>query len=255
MKSKIQQSLQKRVEAEISVRNPLKFLQELDTELLLNSAISVIYLYTRVSRGSKRKEILLSEVICGIGHSVRSKAGLRKDSALAAKAGAFILFSFEAYGLLEVKKGPGPSGHGAYLVEVKNDDGIVKLWETLPTDKAEKLPSLTPYAPWEKYRHETGMTIVKTSNKEVLEQLTPETHPIVFATLNKAQAVGWQINKDVFSLVNWALRNKADAFADIWEIQNAEAKQSKMREANAVASIAKRFNGSVFYHLYYFDFR
>jgi DNA-directed RNA polymerase len=38
-------------------------------------------------------------------------------------------------------------------------------------------------------------------------------------------------------------------------MQNPEAKSSKLREAKAVGSIAKRFLTGVFYHLYYFDFR
>jgi DNA-directed RNA polymerase len=92
------------------------------------------------------------------------------------------------------------------------------------------------------------MTIVKTTNKGILDELTPETHPIVFDTLNKAQTTGWVVNKDLFPLVNWALRNKVEAFADIWEIQNDEAKRSKLREATAVAGIAKRFVDHVFYH-------
>jgi hypothetical protein len=215
----------------------------------------VVYLYTREKRGTKFKSILLTEIISAIGHSIRTKSKMKRDSALAAKAGAFILYSFEQLGMLHVKKGTGTNGHGTYLIDVLNDEAITKLWEGLPDDKAEKLPSITPFAPWVSSRHPCGMTIIKTTNKDVLEELTPESHPIVFDTLNKAQSVGWQVNKDIFPLVNWALRNKVEAFADIWEIQNDEAKRSKLREATAVAGIAKRFVDTVFYHLYYFDFR
>lgn len=255
MKQKLLASLQKRIDDELSIRNPVKFLKAIPIDTVLNTSISIVYLYTREKKGTKFKSILLTEVISAIGHTLRSKGKMKKDSALAAKAGAFVLYSFEQLGMIHVKKGTGANGHGTYLIDVTNDEAIVKLWESVPDNKTEKLPSLTPFDPWVSYKHPSGMTIVKTTNKDILEELTPETHPMVFATLNKAQSTGWTVNKDLFPLVNWALRNKADAFADIWEIQNDEAKRSKLREATAVAGIAKRFVDNVFYHLYYFDFR
>lgn len=248
MRNKLLSSLLSRVGDEISVRNPLKFLKDVDSDILVDSAASVLYLYTRVTRSSKRKSILFSEVICAIGHNIRGKLRLRKDSALAAKTGAFVLYSFELLGLIEVIKSAGANGHGTFVIELKNDEEIVKLWESLPGDKTEKLPSLTPYDDWAASKHQSGITIIKTKSKEVLESVTPKTHPMLFETLNRAQHIGWRINGDLLALANWALRNKADAFADIWEIQNAEAKQSKLREANAVSSIAKRFAGQIFYH-------
>ena len=256
MRQRIKSLLLERLEQEVSIRNPVKFLKDLKPDDLIDAAISVIYMYTRPSRASrKRNYILLSEAVCGIGSLIRSKAGLKRDSALASKAGAFILYNFEVYELIRVKMGTGINGHGNYIVESANDEEIVKLWESLTVDKIEKLPACVPYAPWESSKHATGINIIKTYSRDVLDAVSPASHPMLFATLNRAQEIGWKVNDDVFLLVNWALRNKADAFADIWEIQNNEAKQSKLREANAVSSIAKRFVGQVFYHLYYFDFR
>lgn len=236
------------MDEELSARNPVKFIKDVDIEIIVESSISVVYLYTRITRSSKRKSILLAEVACAIGHNIRSKLKVPKDSGLAAKTGAFVLYSFEALGLLRVVKSAGANGHGTYTVEVLNDEAIVKLWESVPSSKTEKLPSITPYADWETVRHATGISLIKTKSKEVLSQIAPETHPMLFSTLNRAQHTGWRINAKLLDLANWALRNKADAFADIWEIQNAEAKQSKLREAAAVSSIAKRFIGQVFYH-------
>lgn len=248
IKLKLIKSLSDRLESEISPQNTVKFLKDVSAEEIVNIATSVIYLYTRGSRNTKTKNILVAEVITAIGHAVRNKVGAKRDSAIAAKAGGFILYSFQELFLLHIKLGHGPNGHATYIVEVLDDDAIVKLWEGLPTEKIEKLPSLTPYVPWTSSRHATGLPMIKTSNKSVLELLQPDEHPIVFAVLNKAQAVGWQINSEVFPLVSWALRNRADAFSDIWEIHSNEARQSKIREATTITSIAKRFVGKVFYH-------
>lgn len=248
MRKKLLASIRRRLQDEIAPQSTVKFLKDIPVEDIINTAISVIYLFTRTTRRSKMKDATMSEVVTAIGHGIRTKAGLKRDSAIASKAGGFVLYSFQVMKILQVKLGPGPNGHATYVIELMDDDVLISLWESLPTDKIEKLPSTKPYAAWTSARHETGLSIVKTGNREVLDELTPETHPIVFDTLNKAQAVGWRVNESVYPLVNWALRNKADAFSDIWEIHSNEARQSKIREATAISSIAKRFIGQVFYH-------
>jgi len=255
MRQKIVDSLKRRLDTEINPRNPVKFLMTLDIEEITDIAISIVYLYTRITRGSGKKTVYLTEVISAIGHGIRNRYKMQKDSGLAAKAGAFILYSFEEVGLITVTLGQGAKGHATYIIQVDDDDAISALWDNLDEIKTEKLPSETPYNPWTSSKHPTGPHLVKTNNKTVLEQLTPETHPIVFSCINKAMSTGWHINEDIYNIYAWALRNKTDAFADIWEITNPEAKQSKIREAKAIGSIAKRFLGKTFYHLYYYDFR
>lgn len=252
MKSKLLASLAYRASTEIAPQNPVKFLLKYDMEEIYNTAVPVIYLYTRSK--STKDPVYLADVVCAIGHAVRAKFSLKKDSALAAKTGAFILYSFEECGLLRVDVGL-RGKHQAYMIEVIHDEHLTKLWEGIPIDKTEKLPSLTPYAPWETAWHPSGAKLVKTGNADVLHKLTKESHPIIFDVINRAQEVGWCINEPIFNLVNWALRNKTDAFADIWEMQNPEAKQSKLREARTISSMAKRFIGLTFYHRYYLDFR
>ncbi len=198
---------------------------------------------------------MFSEMICAIGHATVSCAKLSQNSGLAAKSGAFILYTFEELKVIKVFMGSAANGHGAYLIEVINEELLSKLWETIEIDKTEKLPSTTPYADWLSGKHETGKSLIKTYNLPVLNEVSIETHPIVFNTVNASQRIGWQINNDILPIVNWALRNKTDAFADIWELQNPEAKRSKVREAATIASMAGRFVGKTFYHLYYFDFR
>jgi DNA-directed RNA polymerase len=255
MKQKILDSINSRIKIEISSHNPLKYLLKLNAEDYIDNVISVLYLYTRPKRGPNKNSVYLTEVISAIGHSVRNKYKLKRDSALAAKTGAFILYTFEELGYLEVLLGQGSKGHATYIIQVLNDEEICKLWNNLEPSQIEKLPSEKPYAPWTSAKHETGAWIVKTGNKDVLDKLTPETHPIIFNCVNKSQQVGWQINKDVYELHLWALRNKTDAFSDIWEQQNPEAKTTKLREARAIGDIAKRFLDKTFYHLYTYDFR
>lgn len=255
MKSKIVESLRKRLQEEITPQNPLRYLQDHIIEDYIDSVISTVYLYTRPKKGTTNVSIYLVELIAAIGHGVRGKLKQKRNSALAAKTGAFLLYSFEEIRLIEVTLGAGAKGHASYVVNVVNDDAICSLWGSLAIDKVEKLPSETPYAPWTSHRHETGAIMVKTGNKAVLESLSPESHPLVFTCINKAQTVGWNINRDIYDIHLWALRNKTDAFADIWEQQNPEAKTTKMREAKAIGSVAKRFLGKTFFHLYYFDFR
>lgn len=249
MKQKLIASLNKRLSVEVSKKNPVYFLNNyLPLDSAVDLAISAVYLYTRSKKGSTIKSILLTEVICAIGHSIRDSLKLKRDSALSAKTGAFMLYSFELLGLLTVKLGTGHNKHQTYIIEVLNDDALTLLWESLPIDKVTKLPSLSPYAPWETTKHSSGVMMVKTTSQEVLTKITLETHPMLFDSLNKSQTIGWNINQDIYPIYAWALRNKADAFADIWEMQSAEAKTSKIREATAIGSIAKRFLDSTFYH-------
>jgi DNA-directed RNA polymerase, mitochondrial len=255
MRKKIVESLRERVATEITERSTLRYLQKLDVEDYIDTAISVIYLYTRAKRGARRNTIYLTEVICAIGHNIRNRYKLKRDSAIAAKTGAFILWTFDDLELLTVLLGQGAKGHGAYIVQVTDDDAICRLWDTLEPSQIEKLPSLEPYDPWLSAKHANGMALVKTGNKGVLDSLEPQTHPIIFECVNKAQKVGWNVNEEVYELHLWALRNKTEAFSDIWELSSLEARATKLREAKAVGSIARRFLGKTFYHLYYYDFR
>jgi DNA-directed RNA polymerase len=245
----------KRYELELSEHNPLRYLKEHDVNKYIDKVIGTLYLYTRPKKGNKKYNFFFSEVICAIGHVVRRQLKLKTDTSLAAKTGAFILYSFQEAGVVELDLAPGSNGHAVYIVRVVNDDVLSDLWQKLPAATIEKLPSETPYEPWVTAYHSTGMPIVKTGSKDVLALIRPETHKVLFEVLNRAQRVGWRVNKEIFDLYLWALKNKTDAFAEIWEMQNPEAKATKLREAKAIGLIAKKFLRKSFYHLYYYDFR
>ena len=248
MKTKIATSLTARLSAEVSKKNPVCFLnRHLPIDPLLDIAIAALYMYTRTKKNST-KSILMTEVVCAIGHNIRDKLRLVKDSALAAKTGAFFLYSFEEQEILKVKLGAGTGRHQTYIIEVLKDDVITELWESIPTENLSKLPSLTPYTDWTSVKHETGVMLVKTMSQDVFAKITPETHPMLFETVNRSQHIGWNVNHDIYNVYTWALKNKTDAFSDIWEMQSQEAKASKVREAVTVGSIAKRLLNDTFYH-------
>jgi DNA-directed RNA polymerase len=244
-----------RMNTELAPQNPVKFLKEADVETYLDIVISIVYLYTRPKRNSAKSTIYMVELISAIGHAVRNKLKLKRDSGLAAKAGAFLLYTFEEIGAIQVVLGQGANHHASYIIQVLDDELINSLWENLPATHVEKLPSETPYEAWTTGKHPCGAQLVKTGNRGVLDVLRADTHPIVFDCVNKAQQQGWTVHREVFELQSWALRNRVEAFSDIWDQQNPEARTTKLREAKAIGGIAERFLDKTFYHLYYFDFR
>jgi DNA-directed RNA polymerase, mitochondrial len=254
LKNTLIRSLNTRIGAELSPQNPVSIIGNHQVNSFVDTLISIVYLYTRPKKG-KGSTVYLAEVISAIGHTLLSKWRKPVNSALAAKVGAFMLYSFEDIGLIEVVLGHGSKGHNAYLINVIRDEALMELWNTLPSNTIEKLPSKLPYTSWTSSLHPTGVRLVKTQDKNVLLELTPESHPIVFNCLNKAQKVGWRINKEVLELQKWAIRNRAAAFDEIWTAHSSEARSTKSREAKSIISMADRFVDDTFYHLYYLDFR
>ena len=63
MKQKLIDSIKRRLNEEVNNRSSIKFLKEYEVEDYLDNVISVVYLYTRMKRGSKKYTILMIEVI------------------------------------------------------------------------------------------------------------------------------------------------------------------------------------------------
>lgn len=253
-KQKLIASLISRIGTEIAERSSIHYLTEQDINEYYSVLVSTVYLYTRPKKGYNKQSTYFAEIIAAIGHNVRNKLKLKRDSGAAAKTGAFLLYSFEALGMLKVILAHGVK-HATYVVQVLDDDAISALWNSLASSQIVKLPSDRPFSEWTTTKHETGIQMIKTGNLDVARNVTVDTHPILFECLNRSQQVGWQINKDVYDIHTWALRNKTDAFSEIWEATNLEARATKLREAKAIGDIARRFVGKTFYHLYYYDFR
>lgn len=254
MKFKIIASLERRIRYELTGKNPCKYIASLNLEDSLNTAIDTLYRYTRTTKGSVKLPTM-TEIICAIGHTIRNQNKLPQNSSLAAKTGAFFLWNFEEAGIIKVALEAVSNGHATYAVRLLNEKALEKLWKSIVIPKSEKYPSLTPFENWTTGRHATGLHLVKTEARDVLEGMTATTHPLVFNAVNKAQRVGWNVNKEIYAVYEWALAEKTEAFADIWEMQNPEAKASKLREARTIGLIAEKFYDETFYHAYTFDFR
>lgn len=253
MRDLIAKSIEDRLEEEIAIQNPLGFLKEYQVEDYLDDIIATLFLY---SRNRDQEKTYFVRTAASIGHRVRKKLNQPLNSALAVKAGSFFLYSFEKLGVIQVCLGQGRNRHGTYIINVLEQDVLMDLWKSVSIEAVEKLPSETPYKKWVTFKHETEkVPLIKTTSKNVLKQLTIKKQPIIFEVVNKAQEVGWKINKDVYKIMDWALRNGAEAFNDIWNQTNKQAKETKLREANTVLSMANRFLDKSFYHLYNYDFR
>ena len=246
----LKKSINRRLVSEISIRNPLHYLkdQEIDYEIVL----SVIHL--RASTGTST----FVEVAKTIGDSLRRKWKLKLNTPMSVKTGAFILYSLEeiAWVKLEsyktINKG---KINTVYKLKVLEAKLIAELWANSKSSFVSKMPSSKPYEPWITTRHPEGIDMVKSRGSGVNKIFSPETHPIVFETLNKAMAVGWNINTKIYELQRWAYRNKEIAFNDIWSQIRREAKATKNRETKIIFKIAEEFLHKTFYHLYYYDFR
>ena len=237
----------------ISNKSSLHCIRDLNPEVYIDNVIECVYMYTRPKRkkgGSldKHNKCCFTEAVVKIGGLVLRKLRKSTDTPLAAKIGAHILYAFEANNLIRVEMAGGENGHGVLVISCIGDDALMKLWSSHKVTKKMKYPSSKPYADWTEYIHATGIQMIKTRNDEVAKFIKPESHPLLFDVLNKAQHIGWMINEEVLALEKWALRTKAPAFNDIWDLYNKEAKKSKTREAMTIMEIATDFINVPFYH-------
>ena len=249
MKAILITDLERRVKKQT---NQLKFLKEHEVTAWFNKAVEIIFIHTR-PRGDQ-ESFCFAEVITNLGKAILREIGERFNSSLAAKVGGFVLFTFHKHKIINVYLTRGANKHNIYLVQVVNDEVLSKMFKELPLKQIEKLPLLTPSANYNSCYHVSGLKMIKTNNTKILKSVKPETHPMVFNSINRAQQVGWKINEQVKEIARWALTNKQEAFSDIWQ-QKAEARRTKIREAQTIFDIADMFKGKIFYHQYFLDFR
>ena len=252
LKGTLKEALQSRIATELSSVSKLSYLKKYDIEQYYAAMIDTLYVYTRPRRGGGSPTF--SEIICGLGNSVRSALELPRDTDAAAKTGAFILWTFEDMGILRLNLTRGKSGHAQYFVHLVNDKPLQLLWNSVAKKGTVMLPELTPWPDWETAYSE-GHKLVKTNDRRVLSSLCPRDSPVVFNTVNRAQRVGWTIREEIVRIAEWALKERAAVFDDIWRAQSKEAGKTKLREAQTIIMIAKKRTDMTFYHRYYLDFR
>lgn len=255
MRKEIITDLKDRLATEITSRNPVYILRKFDIEEMFDIFLSTTYMYTRTKRGPNKYSVFFSETASAIGHAVRSANKLPADSSSAVKIGAFLLYSLDKFEVVKLRLGQGSNKHAAYLLEVVDEDALNNLWLSITAKKVDKRPSNEPYPDWITTVDKSGMHMIKTKNKDVLSGISPETHPSLFENLNKSQRLGWIVKQELVKIQKWALAARLPAFDEIWKQVNPEARLSKLREANAILSMAEALGSSIFYHKYYYDFR
>ncbi len=245
MKDILIEIYEERLRLEISEQSALSILKNYNVKDYIDKVIEKTYLYTRPRQDVNT--FPLAEIISAIGKGVLKILKIKNNSALAAKIGAFFLYTFEELGVIEVVLVKNKK-HNIYSVKLLDDGILVELWGTLPLHTIEKLPLLKPSYSFVKAT--TGMIRSKYNYKD----FNKDTHPIVFSCINKSKEVSWKVNTEVLEIAKWALKNNSEAFNDIWN-QTKEAKKTKIREAKTIIDIAERFKDTLFYHEYYYDFR
>jgi len=255
MKKSLIDNIEHRIKSEIDSRSSLAYLKKIPVDTYYDTLISTLYVFTRPRKGGKTAAVMFAEVIAGVGNRIRGRLGLRQDTTVAARTGAFMLWTFEDMGMLQVVLTRGKSGHNQYHVMLRDDEPLSILWRNLPDESVDRLPPQEPWPDWKSTRNSNGARLIKTANRQVHEWLTPENCPLIYNMVNRAQKVGWRINDAILPVYDWCMKHKAAAFMDIWEAQNKDARATKLREVKTIADMARRLKGRVFYHGYYLDFR
>jgi DNA-directed RNA polymerase len=257
MKQKLIDSIRRRLRIEITDRSTMRALRGVEVTKYVDSLIAAVYLYAVDAKDGRGRPAYMVEVAVAAGRAVAQyMPGERIASALLARIGGFMLYSFEETGLIRVRLGRGSHGHATYTVDITDYFAFRQLWSKVDLVSTEKLPSTHPHPDWESGRMpKTNVKLVKTNYKPVLDNLNPEMQPMVFECVNRAQKVGWRVDRFVYDTQKWALRTKSPVFDDVWNARSPQAKATKLRETHEVSDIARRMLGKTFYHLYYLDFR
>lgn len=230
----------------------LSFLREHPLAEYYDTLIDTLYIRTRPHKGNSG--FIFAELICAIGRAVRRTLRLPADTQLAAPAGAFLLWTFEDLGILEVTLARGRSGHNVYVVKLIDDKPLQALWDAVAKRKSLLMPRFAPFGDWHEFMR-MGHKLVQTGSSDVAKYMTPENCPIAYSVVNRAQRIPWRIKSDVYLVAEWALRNKTEVFNTIWLSKSKESQTSKLRETKTILMLARRAKGRLFYHRYYLDFR
>lgn len=257
MRASLIKSLNKRKRTEIDIRSKMMVLQQISEDDLLDVAIPVLHGFLRKLHDGQ--ELLqFTEVVCTIGRRVLLHMKQPRDSALAARIGSFIMYSFELCGMVvriqAVGKFPGQK-HVTHAFEILNRDALTTLFLSVDPTSRVTFPRSEPFPDWHSF-YQDGHPLVHSFCEEVKTTLTPESHPMIFNAVNKMQRKGWVVNLNVLRHVEWALKNRAEVFLDIYEQKNQQAQRQKLYEVKEVLRLSESMKyWPAFYNRYYYDFR
>jgi DNA-directed RNA polymerase len=230
------------------------YLKDTDAKLLIDVS------YPHVLRGLERQATLV-DIIVTIGRRVRQILSLPNDTIADAQVGWFICIAYIECEILSFKlkftyKNGKKSKYQAYFFQIKNWKAIKELWSLIDQTKVDIFPLREKATPWDSAYNNLGVPIIKKGHSTALAQFKNSDKQTLYDILNKLQATGWRINKDVFKVYQHFLHkeNPTSPFKLHSEIDE-EKKKSLLIEAEAIEQLALGHLDNAFYHMYNFDFR
>jgi DNA-directed RNA polymerase len=230
------------------------YLKEVDPTTLVDVS------YPHILRGLERQATLV-DIVATIGRRVRQMLNLPNDTVSDAQVGWFICIAYIECNILTFRlkytyKNGKKSKYKAYFLQVKDWKAIEQLWSLIDQSKVDIFPLREQTKPWTSAFNVNGSPIIKKGHPSALSKFRNSDKQALFDTLNKLQAIGWRINKDVFTVYQHFLHNPChnSPFKLHTEIDE-EKKQSLLIEAQGIERLALNHLDNAFYHVYNFDFR
>ena len=253
-------NLQNRIDAIDNKKVGIRDLKGSNPYEIIETAIPIICI------GEERSKPT-ADIVAKIGHKVRDKLGLTRNSPYAAKVGCFVLESFVRADLVElVEEKRGGDKNTTYYVDAVDDKSMTELWELMPQDVSEQLPYTSPPEDWTSGIHKTGLPIIRHAPKSVLNQINIMDHHIILNCLNKMQNQGWKVDDQMLAWYKTAFENEDKAtfkdgnktyyaFDHLNPNEAKDASRSMKRESTSILTIANKMQGNEFFHHYSLDFR
>ncbi len=252
MKDELIKRLKERIKREIPPRSDLKILEEFEPDVYIDYVIVEIYLCTRGKR-ENTYGVIFSEIITQCGRAFAAATGVKLTSLKTAKIGGFLLYTFEEFDLVKIAKEK-LKKNAVYVIETVDEQKLSNLWAKVKLPRIERLPAFEPFSEWSTTLSEDGRQLIKTVDADV-KKITAKTHPIIFDMVNRAQKIGWLVNKDLLKISLSCYNEQESVFNDIWDNPDTQSMKSKDREARTLLDMALRIEDNTFYHSYFLDFR
>lgn len=229
-------------------------LKDLDPKELVSMSIA------QVMKGAESK-VTLVDLVVSLGHRVRQKLNLQRDTVAACHAGWFVFISYLenkicTFYLKKKRKKGKTSKYQSYHVSLQNKELMKELWEEIydSSEYVELFPLKTPPDDWESGMHKLGYPMIRKGDSFLLSQINKEDDEFILGVLNKLGKIAWTVNTEVLDVYDHYLTDPSGPFRMHRESDPAKIQSLKI-EAETISMIANKFRGEPYYHLWSCDFR
>jgi DNA-directed RNA polymerase len=230
------------------------FMKDLDPKELLSMSIAQVF------KGAESK-VTLVDLVVSLGHRIRQKLNLPRDTVAACHAGWFVFVSYLenkicTFYLKKKRKKGKTSKYQSYHISLQNKEAMRELWEEVfeSSQYIELFPLKSPPADWGSGMHALGYPMIRKGDSFLLSQISKDEDDFILNVLNKLGKTAWSVNEDVLAVYNHYLKDPSGPFRMYREKDEAKI-QSLRIEAETIGMIANKFVGTPYYHLWSFDFR